>query len=223
MPPQPELHLGVSERPCLFASSQSLRTIFWQRNERSSVSSNEISCVWAAAIFPKREAEPQGVTWSAPGGEGCWVISSKIAEFWYYTSIPCLMYIIIKYKKYSEYLKLAEATAPWWGRSVVWHTSCEFEPLPHRWHHCVLNKYGGSRPRGQSLLRYQPVCLWYHYTAWITKWWVGGTPNLWALCRIYLTIACLTHDHASRFWKSILERKFPVKWSPRGGGGRNAG
>ncbi len=29
---------------------------------------------------------------------GCWVISSKIAEFWYYTSIPYLMYIIIKYK-----------------------------------------------------------------------------------------------------------------------------
>ncbi len=27
----------------------------------------------------------------------------------------------------------------------------------------VHNKYGGSRPRGQSLLRYQPVCLWYHY------------------------------------------------------------
>ncbi len=28
----------------------------------------------------------------------------------------------------------------------------------------VHNKYGGSRLRGQSLLRYQPVCLWYHYT-----------------------------------------------------------
>ncbi len=29
--------------------------------------------------------------------------------------------------------------------------------------HFVHNKYGGSHPLGQSLLRYQPVCLWYHY------------------------------------------------------------
>ncbi len=39
------------------------------------------------------------------------------------------------------------------------------EPLLTRW--CdwnKVNKYGGSCPRGQSLLRYQPVCLWYHYT-----------------------------------------------------------
>ena len=33
-----------------------------------------------------------------PWGEECWVISSKIAEFWYYTSVPCLMYVIINYK-----------------------------------------------------------------------------------------------------------------------------
>ncbi len=33
------------------------------------------------------------------------------------------------------------------------------EPPLVRWHHCVLNKRGDSHPRGQSLLRYQPVCL----------------------------------------------------------------
>ncbi len=38
------------------------------------------------------------------------------------------------------------------------------EPLLTRWHDWKVNKYRGSRPWGQSLLRYQPVCLWYHYT-----------------------------------------------------------
>ena len=47
---------------------------------------------------------------------------------------------------------------------MVWHTSCELEPLLDRWHHCVQNKWGDARRRGQSHLRYQPVCLWYHYT-----------------------------------------------------------
>ncbi len=38
------------------------------------------------------------------------------------------------------------------------------EPPLTRW--CdqnEVNKYGGSHPRGQSLLRYQPDRLWYHY------------------------------------------------------------
>ena len=38
------------------------------------------------------------------------------------------------------------------------------EPPLTRWHDWnEVNKYGGSHPQGQSLLRYQPVCLWYHY------------------------------------------------------------
>ncbi len=64
------------------------------------------------------------------------------------------------------------ANTPYRGRSVVWHTSCEFRTTTHQmawlerdrhdWKQ--VNKYRGSRPLGQSLLRYQPVCLWYHYT-----------------------------------------------------------
>ncbi len=112
----------------------------------------------------KREAEPQRVTWSPHGGEGCWVIASKIAEFWYYTSIPCLMYIIIKYKNIENIKKWSRPLPP--GGGGVWYDTpaVNLEPPLVRWHHCVLNKWGDSRPRGQSLLRYQPVCLWYHYT-----------------------------------------------------------
>ncbi len=70
------------------------------------------------------------------------------------------MYIINYCKKYSEYLKLAvEASTPWWGGVWCDIPAVNLEPLLSRWHHCVHNKYGGSRPRGQSLLRYQPVCL----------------------------------------------------------------
>ncbi len=40
--------------------------------------------------------------------------------------------------------------------------------------------YGGSRPRGQSLLRYQPVCLWYHYNipTWVPLVRAGGSIDL---------------------------------------------
>ncbi len=40
------------------------------------------------------------------------------------------------------------------------------EPPLSGWHDWnEVNKYGGSCPWGQSLLRYQPVRLWYHYSA----------------------------------------------------------
>ncbi len=57
-------------------------------------------------------------------------------------------------------------------RFVVWHTSCEFEPPQYRWQHCSFNKHRDSRHCGQSHLRYQAVCLWYHYTTWF---FISGT------------------------------------------------
>ncbi len=96
-------------------------------------------------------------------GEECWVITSKIVILWYYASIACLIYIIIV--KIFRILKIVvivvEPLCPLVGEECgVTHQPQMLEPPLTRCHHCT--QYGGSCPRGQSLLRYQPVCLWYH-------------------------------------------------------------
>ncbi len=80
------------------------------------------------------------------------------------------MYIIIKYKNIQNIKKWLRPPPP--GGGGVWYDTLavNLEPLLVRWHHCVLNKYRGSCPRGQSLLRYQPVCLWYHYICCFPHW-----------------------------------------------------
>ncbi len=94
----------VTARPHWLDSSNSFLTIFCFMKEINSISCAVIARDPAVAILEKREPEPQGVMWSAPGGERCWVISSKIAEFWYYASIPCLMYIYIYCKNIQNWL-----------------------------------------------------------------------------------------------------------------------
>ncbi len=63
----------------------------------------------------------------------------------------------------------------------VTHQSQMLELPLTRWHDWIeVNKCGGSCPLGQSLLRYQPVCLWYHYTARLPTLWPSSL-HPWAL------------------------------------------
>ncbi len=77
---------------------------------------------------------------------------------------------------------MAEASPPCWGRSVVWHTSCEFKPPRYRWQHCSFNKHRDSRHRGQSLLRYPTDRLWYHYTKAVAK--LRALHHFWVWLRV---------------------------------------
>ncbi len=91
----------------------------------------------------------------------------------------------------------------------MWHTSCKLEPPPDRWHHCVQNKWGDARRRGQSHLRYQPVRLWYHYTAEQDQ---GGTTHTTTSPEISNhspSIPTLTRAHTRTHARTHTSRTFP--------------
>ncbi len=136
--------------PCLATSSQIFLTIFCLKKDKISISSSVIGPGWLVTML-QREGKPQ-VMWSrdTPGG-GMQAKASKIVILCYFLSNCCKIIQNIKNYLWGH--------RPWWGRSVT-HLTQLLEPPLARCHFVHRsNKYGGSRPRGQSLLRYQPVCL----------------------------------------------------------------
>ncbi len=83
-----------------------------------------LNCIYGWVTW-KRGKNPDHMT--SPWGEGmlgnCQQ-NSRILILSIYSLSNIYQYLLYKY---SEYLKLSvEASTPWWGRSVVWHTSSEF-------------------------------------------------------------------------------------------------
>ncbi len=88
--------------------------------------------------------------------------------------------------------------------NVLWcdTPAVNLEPPLTRWRDWKVNKYGGSRPRGQSLLRYQPVCLWYHYMSRLTRLKTNNTsptPNQYTTFHQYWLKLILYACHACAF------------------------
>ena len=81
--------------PCWWASRANLRAMFWCRKLKMSVSSWVIGCTLVLFDAMTKRARTTRGHVITPWGEGCWVNSSKIAEFWYYASIFCLIYIYL--------------------------------------------------------------------------------------------------------------------------------
>ncbi len=89
----------------------------------------------------------------------------------------------------------------------------KLEPPLTRW--CdwnEVNKYGGSRPWGQSLLRYQPVCLWYHYTPQLRSRVVSDCEApvfrvLSFFVVFFFTNANSSFDHREYEWMCSLQTK----------------
>ncbi len=148
------------ESPCLSASSHRQWIMFCLRKDKSSVSSNVIMRPSAAAIFQKENLQESRD--HPMGGGGMLGKLSKIVILCYYVSI---FYPINYYKNIQNIKNCQVLPTPPTGGGVWCDIPAMNLELPlTRWHDWKeVNKYGGSRPRGQSLLRYQPVCLWYHY------------------------------------------------------------
>ncbi len=87
----------VLASPWAWASNSNFLAMFWRRKLSKSISSGVIGC-WThpglATMTVKESMKTTKGHMISPWGEECWVITSKIAEFWYYTSISCLIYII---------------------------------------------------------------------------------------------------------------------------------
>ncbi len=83
--------------------------------------------------------------------------ASKIVILCYF---PSIFYL-------NNYCKIIQNIKNWWVLPIpptgggVWYDTpaVNLEPLLTRWRDWKVNKYGGFRPQGQFLLRYQPVCL----------------------------------------------------------------
>ncbi len=125
--------------------------MFCLRKDKSSVSSNVIACSSAAAIFQKENLQGSR---DHPMGGGMLGKLSKIVILCYYVSI---FYLINYYKTIQNIKNCRVLPTPPTGGGVWCDTpAVNLEPPLTRWHDWKeVNKYGGSHPRGQSLLRYE--------------------------------------------------------------------
>ncbi len=118
-------------------------------------------------FFPERVGNPK---WhDTPVGGGMQAKASKIVTLCYF--LFSIQLIVVKLFRILKIICGGQCPLVEEECGVT-HQPQMLEPPLTRWYDWnEVNKYRGSRPGGQSLLRYQPVCLWYHYTErqWTTE------------------------------------------------------
>ncbi len=126
------------------------------------------------------------------------------------------IYFLSNYCKNIQNIKNCQAlpTPPTGGGVWCDTPAVNLEPSLTRWHDWKeVNKYRGSHPQGQSLLKYQPVCLWYHYTKSIKNWTIACrgqekaliSVNLWASAMLFQKRG--KTSHVTTLWGGGMQAK----------------